>query len=169
MLRAGTAVSHAAVGLTATAVMSGPGGESMGTVTFRQGPRGVLIQARISGLEPGPHGFHLHETGACTPAFTAAGGHFNPFGIGHGVLDEGGHHGGDLPNLIVHDDGAGLADYYSEDVTLETGPAHSFFDADGSAVVIHLNPDSYGSDPMAGGRAACGVIVLDSDDEMMGE
>ena len=155
------AVEPAAVGLTATATLSSPDGESMGEVTFTQGPRGVLIQARVSGLDAGAHGFHIHQTGSCEPDFGAAGGHFNPTGLGHGPLHEGGHHAGDLPNLIAHDDGAGLADYYTEDVTLASGIAHSLFDADGSAIVIHVDPDSYGEDAMAGGRVACGVITLD--------
>lgn len=150
-----------AVGLTATASLNSPEGESMGEVTFTQGPRGVLIQARVSGLDAGAHGFHIHETGSCAPDFTAAGGHYNPGGTGHGVLHEEGHHAGDLPNLIAHDDGAGLADYYTADVTLGSGVVHSLFDADGSAIVIHASPDSYGADPMAGGRVACGVISLD--------
>ena len=153
-------VAAAAVGATATVSLSSPEGDAMGEVTLTQGPRGVLIQARVSGLEPGPHGFHIHEVGSCEPDFTAAGGHYNPGDTGHGVLDEGGHHAGDLPNLIAHDDGAGLADYYTADVTLATGVKHSLFDADGSAIVVHANPDSYGADPMAGGRVACGVIEL---------
>ncbi len=155
-----SAVDPAAVGLTATATLSSPDGESMGEVTFTQGPRGVLIQARVSGLDAGAHGFHIHETGSCEPDFGAAGGHFNPAGSGHGPLHDGGHHAGDLPNLIAHDDGAGLADYYTADVTLASGVPHSLFDANGSAIVIHVNPDSYGEDAMAGGRVACGIVSL---------
>lgn len=153
-------VDPAAVGLTASATLSSPDGEPMGEVSLTQGPRGVLIQARVSGLEAGPHGFHIHETGSCDPDFSAAGGHFNPTATGHGPLHEGGHHAGDIPNLIAHTDGAGLADYYTQDVTLASGVVHSLFDADGSAIVIHVDPDSYGEDAMAGGRVACGVISL---------
>ncbi len=149
-----------AAGRTATATMRGPDGEEMGTVTLIQGPRGVLVQARISGLSEGPHGFHIHETGACAPGFSAAGDHFNPTGVGHGPLYAGGHHAGDLPNLIAHDNGDAMADYYTPDVTLADGLAHSLFDADGSAFIIHEGPDSYGEDAGAGGRAACGVIAL---------
>lgn len=149
-----------AVGRTAAATMRGPDGEEMGTVTLAQGPRGVLIQARISGLFAGPHGFHIHETGACAPDFSAAGDHFNPTGVGHGPLHAGGEHAGDLPNIIAHAGGDAMADYYTAAVTLADGPAHSLFDADGSAIVIHEGPDSYGEAAGAGGRAACGVIAL---------
>ena len=149
------------IGLTATATLSSPYGEAMGEVTFNQGPRGVFIQARVSGLDAGAHGFHIHETGSCEPDFGAAGGHFNPTGSGHGPLHDGGHHAGDLPNLIAQSDGAGEADYYTADVTLASAVMHSLFDANGSAIVIHVAPDSYGQDAMAGGRVACGVISLD--------
>ena len=156
------AVDHDVVGQTATAVMRGPDGEEMGTVSFTQGPRGVLIQARISGLPAGAHAFHIHETGACSPEFTAAGGHYAPRGLGHGIHDEGGQHAGDQPNIIAHTDGWGLADYYTEAVTFDPALVHTMFDEDGTAIIIHQNPDSYTADPMAGGRLACGVVTLDS-------
>lgn len=158
---AGAGVPADVVGRTATAVLRGPDGSAMGTVMLEQGPRGVLIRARASGLSEGAHGFHIHETGACEPDFSAAGGHFNPAGIGHGLLHEGGHHEGDLPNIIAHADGSAMADYYTEAVTLAEGPAHSLFDGDGSAIMIHEGPDGYGEDPGAGPRAACGMITRD--------
>ena len=153
-------VDPAAVGLTATATLSSPDGEAMGAVTFIQGPRGVLIQARLSGVPEGWHGFHIHETGSCEPDFSAAGGHYAPTGIGHGVLHEGGHHPGDTVNVYAHVDGTANADQYTVDVTLGSG-AGTLFDADGSAIIVHEGPDSYGEAPGAGARIACGVIVLD--------
>lgn len=153
-------VDHAAVGLTATAEMHSPDGQSMGTVTIIQGPRGLLIQARLTGVPEGWHGFHIHETGACDPDFAAAGGHYDPTGIGHGVLHEGGHHPGDTVNVYAHADGTANADQYTVDATLGAG-ATTLFDADGSAIIVHEGPDSYGEAPGAGARIACGVIVLD--------
>ncbi len=153
-------VDPAAVGLTATAEMRGPDGQSMGTVTIIQGPRGLLVQARLTGVPQGWHGFHIHETGACDPDFAAAGGHYNPDGIGHGVLHEDGHHPGDTVNVYAHADGVANADQYTVDATLGPGPA-TLFDADGSAVIVHEGPDSYGEAPGAGARIACGVITLD--------
>lgn len=146
---------------TATATLSGPEGAPMGTVTLTQGPKGVLVSAGVEGLAPGPHGFHIHETGACAPDFKAAGGHYNPGGGGHGILDAGGYHAGDLPNIHAGAGGTAQADYFTADVTLADGAANSVFDSDGSAIVIHENPDSYGADAGAGGRVACGVIVRD--------
>ncbi|MCY3923557.1 MAG: superoxide dismutase family protein [Chloroflexota bacterium] len=159
-IEAEQAVDPAAVGLTATATMTGPDGEPMGQVNFIQGPRGVLVQARMTGVPEGWHGFHIHETGSCDPDFSAAGGHYNPTAIGHGVLHEDGHHPGDTVNLYAHTDGTANADQYTLDVTLGEGPA-SLFDADGSAIIVHQSPDTYGPDPAAGPRIACGVITLD--------
>ena len=48
-------------------------------------------------------------------------------------------------------------------MTLNVGPAHSVFDADGSAIIIHAKPDSYGEDAGAGDRVACGLILLGAD------
>ncbi len=153
------AIDPAAVGATATAEMRGPDGGSMGTVTIIQGPRGLLIQARLTGVPEGWHGFHIHETGSCDPDFSAAGGHYDPTGIGHGVLHEGGHHPGDTVNIYAHSDGTANADQYTVDATLGAGTT-TLFDADGSAIIVHAAPDSYGADPGAGARIACGVITL---------
>ena len=153
-------VDPAVVGATATARMHGVDGAEMGHVTIIQGPRGLLVQARLTGVPEGWHGFHIHETGSCEPDFSAAGGHYNPMGIGHGVLHEGGHHPGDTVNVYAHADGTANADQYTVDATLGAG-ATTLFDADGSAIIVHEGPDSYGEAPGAGARIACGVIALD--------
>jgi superoxide dismutase, Cu-Zn family len=46
-------------------------------------------------------------------------------------------------------------------ITLEKGKPNSVFDADGSAVVIHVGKDDYKSDPAgnSGDRIVCGVIT----------
>lgn len=147
------------VGATASAEIMDAAGESLGTVMLTQGPRGVLISAQLASLEPGGHGFHIHSVGACAPDFSAAGGHFNPSEVGHGPLHSGGHHAGDLPNIHAATDGTAQADYYTDAVTLDSGPDHSLFDADNSAIVVHEKPDAYGEDVgSAGARIACGVI-----------
>ena len=146
------------VGAQATAGLTGPDGGDMGTVTLTQGPNGVLVSAEVRGLSPGAHGFHLHGVGACTPDFSAAGGHFNPDNEGHGFMSEGAPHPGDLPNIHAGEDGIARADYFTDSITLDDGPDNSIFDADGSAIIVHAKPDSYGDDPEAGDRVACGVI-----------
>ena len=148
----------AATGARASATLTGPDGAPMGTVTLTQGPHGVLISADVSGLSPGAHGFHIHARGACTPDFAAAGDHFNPGSGGHGFLHEDGAHAGDLPNIHAGADGAARADYFSDAVTLDEDADHSLFDDDGSAIIVHAKPDSYGEAAGAGDRVACGVI-----------
>lgn len=146
------------VGAQATAAMQAPDGSAIGTVTLTQTPHGVLVAADVSGLAPGGHGFHIHTVGSCTPDFAAAGGHFNPGDVGHGYFNAGGVHAGDLPNLYVAADGSARADYFTTAVTLDADAPHSLFDPDGSAVIVHEKPDTYGEDAGAGGRVACGVI-----------
>ena len=147
-----------AVGQTAVASLSGPDGDAMGKVVLTQGPNGVLISAEVTGLAPGPHGFHIHGVGACTPDFSAAGGHFDPDDEGHGFMHGESWHPGDLPNIHAGDDGIARADYFADRVSLAAEADGSLFDADGSAIIIHAKPDSYGAEPGAGDRVACGVI-----------
>lgn len=144
--------------VTATAHLVGADGQSLGTVVLIEGPNGVLVQADVIGLSPGGHGFHIHAVGACEPDFGAAGDHFNPEGIGHGFMEEGGWHAGDLPNIFAAADGTARADIFTAAVTLTPGADNSIFDADGSAIIIHAGPDSYGESPGAGDRVGCGVI-----------
>ena len=147
------------VGATAIADISGQQGEPLGTVSLTQGPQGVLVSADLEGLPPGGHGFHIHGVGACTPDFSAAGGHFNPGEESHGFLFGTGQHAGDLPNIYAGLDGIARADVFTSDVTLATGEDHSLFDADGSSIIVHEKPDAYGEDAgTAGSRIACGVI-----------
>ena len=41
------------------------------------------IEYRVSGLDPGPHGFHIHEKADFSNGCVSAGGHYNPFGARH--------------------------------------------------------------------------------------
>src|SRR4029450_2758432 len=63
---------------TATASLAPTkGNQAAGNVTFVQKGDKVLVDARITGLTPGLHGFHVHEKGDCTaPDAMSAGGHF---------------------------------------------------------------------------------------------
>jgi Cu-Zn family superoxide dismutase len=114
----------------------------------------------VTGLKPGEHGMHIHETGACTPPdFKSAGNHLNPDGKKHGLLNPEGPHAGDLPSLVVEQDG-------SADTTV-TVPSHLLAQGAGSmlgeqrrAFVIHADPDDQQTDPSgnSGARVVCGVI-----------
>ena len=145
------------IGAVATAAMSGPDGTQMGSVTLTQGPNGLLVSVNMTGLPPGWHGFHLHETGSCSPDFAAAGGHYSPDGHGHGFMHSSPHHPGDMPNIYAGSDGTAIADVFNTKASI--GADATIFDSDGSAIIVHAKPDSYGESPGAGDRIACGVIT----------
>lgn len=138
-------------------------GQRIGSATFlEKNDQKILIRVKVHGVSPGFHGMHIHATGECTPPFSSAGGHFDL--DGHTHRD----HAADLPVLLVNADG-------SARVTLETDrfKLADLFDADGSAIIIHANPDNYANIPTryvaspdastlatgdAGPRIACGVL-----------
>lgn len=152
--------------ITATAEIKGKG--ISGTAEFSEHALGngtvVTIKATVSGLTPGRHGVHLHAIGKCEPDFTAAGGHFDPGPAGNTDPDANHpYHMGDIPNLDVGADGQGTMSVTTTRVTLSTGPL-SLFDADGTAIVVHGNPDQgITGEPKSGvsggPRVACGVVM----------
>jgi superoxide dismutase, Cu-Zn family len=134
----------------------------VGTVTINTTPSGMLhLIVEMTDLPPGPHGFHIHETGQCDPAsgFESAGGHYAG-DHEHGVMVEGGPHAGDFPNVHVGQDGVLKAEFFTDRVSLAEGGENPLRDEDGSALVVHADPDDYSSQPSgeAGDRLACGVI-----------
>jgi Cu-Zn family superoxide dismutase len=139
-------------------------GQSAGSVAFQQVEHGVLITAELQSLPEGPHGFHVHETGACQPDFEAAGGHYAPAGQQHGFNSPEGYHAGDLPNIRVQADGTASVEFFAPWLTLgestnaDAAP-FSLTDQDGSAIMVHGSADDYVSAKSAGDRIACGVIA----------
>ncbi len=112
-----------------------------------------------TGLTEGTHGMHLHMVGTCTaPGFTSAGGHLNPAARQHGTGNPAGSHMGDLPNLVIGQNGRGTltAELAGPRADVEA----ALFDADGTAIVIHAKADDYKTDPSgnSGDRIACGVL-----------
>ncbi|MEJ6548549.1 superoxide dismutase family protein [Corynebacterium sp. USCH3] len=152
-----------------TVEVSAPGGDDAGTTE---------LSVSFSGLEPGMYGMHLHAVGVCEPDSTApdddsddpesgdflsAGGHLGADGHDHPD------HGGDLPALLVNENGEGRMT-----VTTDRIEDSDLLDDDGSAIIVHEDPDNYGNIPEryapdgpdedtlstgdAGGRQACGVF-----------
>jgi Cu-Zn family superoxide dismutase len=139
----------------------GSDGQIVGNATLTQEAEGTRITMTVTGVPIGTHAVHLHAIGRCEgPAFTSAGGHFNPDMKQHGNRNPMGDHAGDLPNLVVGDDHRGTLDHVRIGLRLVDG-ASPLLDADGAAVVVHAGPDDFASDPAgnAGGRIACGVIA----------
>jgi Cu-Zn family superoxide dismutase len=142
----------------AQAALLDTGGKAIGVATFRDARLGVVVDLRIVGLKKGEHGTHIHAVGKCeTPDFATAGAHFNPNGKQHGLHNANGPHSGDLPNLVVGDDGSGHLSYVDPLLSLEPGAANSII---GLSIVVHADPDDERTDPAgnSGGRIACGVI-----------
>lgn len=135
-------------------------GVPAGTAQLVASGNDLSLAIAVTGLEPGPKGFHLHAIGQCkAPDFKSAGGHLNPLGRAHGSLSPDGKHVGDLPNLMIGQGGGGSL---TIDLEGERDDLLGWlFDADGTAIVIHAGPDDYRTDPSgaAGPRVACGVLV----------
>jgi Cu-Zn family superoxide dismutase len=137
-------------------------GPSIGTVTARDGPDGLVLQPALHGLPPGGHGFHFHVLADCRPgpdngksvAAGASGDHFDPAQTGRhrGPLGRG--HAGDLPLLRV--DPSGTA---TRPVTAAHLKVAQIRDR---ALVIHEDGDNFADTPKplggGGGRVACGTL-----------
>lgn len=151
-------------------------GEEIGDVHFYQEDGYVWVETFIkvdSGITPGFHGFHIHGIGLCEydidAPFTTAGGHWNPDETPHGE------HPGDLPSLLVLENGRAKLTFATDRFTVD-----QLFDEDGSAMMIHAGSDNYGNIPEryggpdeatlgagdAGSRVGCGVIKMGDDMDM---
>ncbi|MDN5684314.1 superoxide dismutase family protein [Corynebacterium glyciniphilum] len=169
-------------GAIATAAVENADGDEVGTVEI-SAPGGddegtSELSVSFSGLEPGMYGMHVHAVGVCEPDSTApdddsdnpetgdflsAGGHMGADGHDHPD------HGGDLPALLVNENGEGRMT-----VTTDRIEDSDLLDDDGSAIIVHEDPDNYSNIPEryapdgpdedtlstgdAGGRQACGVF-----------
>ena len=157
MLLAASLGASAANAHTLSADLRNAAGATIGKVTLTAAPKGVLMRVEAKGLTPGWHGLHLHEKADCSKAdFTSAGGHTHGGGDRvHGLLNPKANETGDLPNLYVDSHGAGATEIFSGLTTLA-----ALKDADGSAVVIHANPDDHLAQAIggAGPRVACAEV-----------
>lgn len=141
----------------ATATLATADGTEVGSVTFTQTPAGVQVSADFHDVEgDAMHGFHVHETGECSPPdFTSAGGHFNPEGVDHACPPTTPRHAGDLGNVSISG-GTGLLDLTTDLLTVGPGDTSVV----GKAVILHAGEDDCTTQPTgaAGGRLACGVV-----------
>jgi superoxide dismutase, Cu-Zn family len=159
-LLAGLPLAALAAGPAGKATLKNAEGKDVGTATFTQAKGGVKVQVQVTALSPGKHGIHIHSAAKCDPPdFATAGGHFNPAAKKHGLKNPEGPHAGDMPNLTVGKNGKGKGSFTAKGATLGEGEG-SLFGPDGTALVVHANPDDEKTDPSgnSGARVACGVI-----------
>ena len=176
----GITAAAAADDLQATAEIKGcsdPGISGKATLTEKTSPEGikeVTVKMKVEGLTDGKHAVHIHEVGACEPC-GAAKGHHDPGPFGQSRPDSAGddvpaadinhpYHMGDLINIDVRD-GVGMMKHTTNRITLSPGLL-SILDDNGSAFIIHTNPDTYCDEEAdlkkgcaGGSRDACGIIV----------
>ena len=171
----------AAEGLAAVADLKGCTNAAIsGKATLQEqdtpeGVKEVTVELSVKGLPDGKHAVHIHEVGSCEPC-AAAGGHHDPGPAGQSRPDTSADtvpatdinhpfHMGDLINLDVKN-GVGTLRHTTNRVTLAPGRL-SIFDADGSAIIVHAQADTYCDEESdlrkgcaGGAREACGIIRL---------
>ncbi len=176
----------------AKAVLNNAAGEKVGTIKFSDDDDGVhvkvVLDAPLTTLSPGFHGFHVHATGSCVADaaqadstwFTSAGGHYKDADPAHAYH---GAHNGDLPIVLVNDNGSGRGVAEARFVT----DRFTVSGIAGRALIVHKLADNYRNIPLgadarqyspntdnvtdpatatgftaatgnAGSRMACGVI-----------
>lgn len=159
---AGKSAPSATSPVTMNAVSATGVGASLGSVAVEETPYGVVFTPALSGLEPGVHGFHVHEKPSCAselkdgksvPAL-AAGGHYDPDGTKQHGLPWGTGHKGDLPALVV--DAKGVASI------AVLAPRLKLADLQGRSLMIHAGGDNHADHPLplggGGARMACAVF-----------
>lgn len=131
--------------------------EIVGAVTFTVVNNGLRVVADVGGLEPGKHGFHVHEHGDCSAHDgSSAGGHFNPHNTKHGGPESEVRHAGDLGNLEANEYGFAHYDRVFPDLYL-----NGKYSIIGKSIVIHAGEDDLVSNPSgnSGKRIGCGPIL----------
>jgi Cu-Zn family superoxide dismutase len=146
-------------GPSATATLAPTSNQTAaGTVTLTQQADGsVRVQAELTGVPAGTHGFHIHEKGDCGDNGNAAGGHYNPLSTPHGAPNAETKHAGDFGNVIADASGRVSHSFTTRSITVEEGPTTAV----GHAIILHANPDDLTTQPTgnAGARIACGVVT----------
>jgi Cu-Zn family superoxide dismutase len=136
-------------------------GQDAGSATFDESKDGkqLSVTVKLKNLPSGMHAVHIHQNPVCdAPAFTTAGGHFNPGQKQHGMDNPMGHHAGDMPqNVSVGQYETGETTFKVDYLTLDPSAPTSVL---GHSIMVHEKADDMVTDPTgnAGNRIACGVI-----------
>lgn len=122
-----------------------------GFVSVNGAAGGSYVTVEVNGLPgEGPFAFHIHEgmncgVGTGNMPFEQSGGHYNPTDQMHPQ------HAGDMPPLFATN-GYAYMQFFTGRFTPD--------EIVNRAVIIHLNPDDFHTQPSgnAGARIACGVF-----------
>ena len=137
-------------------------GASAGQGVVAESKYGLVFTPALAGLQPGLHGFHVHENPTCAAkdrdgkkvAALAAGGHYDPQKTGQHGFPWGEGHLGDLPALYVDAEGKATQPVLA--------PRLKLSDLAGRSLMVHAGGDNHSDHPAAlgggGARVACGVI-----------
>ncbi|XP_049866834.1 superoxide dismutase [Cu-Zn]-like isoform X1 [Pectinophora gossypiella] len=138
---------------------SGVGGELVFTQIVPNGP--VTIEGNITGLTPGLHGLHVHQTGAIKDTCKDIGPHFIAYYGRHGGPRDHIRHVGDLGNIKA-EEGATLNVKIVDHLISLAGPRSIV----GRSLAISQGEDDYGRSSTedsaltgtSGPAVACGII-----------
>lgn len=143
---------HAAQNGATTVELKNAQGQSVGTASLTPAKDGgVAVALDLKNMTPGRHALHFHQTPSCEgPAFTSAGGHYNPENKKHGLQNPEGPHAGDMNNFTVLKDGTAKTTIIAPHMKMGVA----------AALVVHAGVDDLKTDPAgnAGDRVACGVV-----------
>lgn len=132
-----------------------------GSVVFTEKNGLVSMTATMTGLEPGEHAIHIHESSDCSsPDGKSTGGHWNPTNQPHGKWGATeGYHKGDIGNFIADKDGNGSIAMSTTEWCIDCDDASK--NIIGKAIIVHAGIDDFKTQPTgdAGGRISCGGII----------
>lgn len=126
-------------------------GHRVGSAAFARVNGDLAVTVRVDqNIAPGFHGLHVHannnpDNGSgcnldANAPFAAVDGHYASSGQPHG------RHDGDLPSLLVGEDGAGY-------LSTRTQPGLKLSDLSGLAIIVHSGADNFNNVPVGGGPA----------------
>lgn len=132
-----------------------------GNVVFKEVDGEVSMTAIISGLTPGQHAIHIHDSADCTSTDgSSAGGHWNPTAKPHGKWGaETGYHKGDIGNFTADENGNGTISITTKEWCIGCGDDTK--DILGKGIIVHAGVDDLTSQPSgaAGARVSCAGII----------
>jgi Cu-Zn family superoxide dismutase len=100
----------------------------------------VSINVHMKGLQPGKHGFHIHELGNLLKNdCSKCRGHWNPHNKTHGGLNDVNSHAGDLGNIYANNKGISTKHILTNKITL-----YGKYSILGRSVIVHEDEDDCG-------------------------